>query len=72
MAYNKNPDNNNPRPSPPPAPVFLSPGCRYSWMNGGDLERALGGRGVHLSDLDRIRVCLSIADALLYWFVQCV
>lgn len=43
---------------------------RYAWMNGGDLEGALGTPGLVLTDHERVKICVDVADGLLFWCVS--
>jgi hypothetical protein len=48
----------------PPMSVL---GIRYPWMNGGDLDTAKASTTLRLTDHERVKVCVDVADGLLFW-----
>ena len=60
---------------PPPAPMVimmteLSASCRYPWMNAGDLHEALTNERLALTEHEWVKICVDVAEALMFWFVS--
>lgn len=43
----------------------------YPWMNGGDLQVALERRGLALTDHERVKICVDVADGLMFCHNGC-
>lgn len=43
----------------------------YAWMNGEDLHNALGSPGLALTDHERVKICVDVADGLMFCHSGC-